>query len=350
MTANAQKLNDFLSLLGCPSNPHDMESNKPNSKQSLVKLTDQCEKILEKNQHKMLLLPESVFQKPPPFDDLPARAPLPSAADIRSRVPPQGISPKELSRSYGNMIVGRGLYRDEERREQFWNLVAENAILEKEVPLLRPLHNEAYLGPPLRPPPPSVADIRARISYDGISSKNLSASYGDMIMGLGLFYDEERVRHIACLVDQNAFLDEENDLLRLLPDIPTACNIRSRVSPAGISIDELIGQFGNVAGWPIVRKCRFRELLSQNTVLDQETNLLKLIPKIPTAASLRSRIPPEGILVSDLFVQLAHLIGWREVRKSRFMELLLANAVYDKKTRMVTPRQRKSNNKPQETK
>ena len=207
------------------------------------------------------------------------------------------------------MIVGRGLYRDEERRERFWNLVAQNSILEEGVPLLKPLHNEAYLGPPVRPPPPSVADIRARISYDGISSESLSASYGDMIMGLGSFYDEERVRHIAGLVDQNAVLDEENDLLRLLPDIPTVCNIRSRIPPAGISTDELVGQFGNVVGWPIIRKCRFRELLSQNTVLDQETNLLQLIPKIPTAASLRSRIPPEGILVSDLSALFGHVIG-----------------------------------------
>lgn len=87
------------------------------------------------------------------------RPPLPSPEDIRSLIPPKGIFPSDLSASLGNMIVGRSIFKDGSRREQFW----------------KSLYHDACQGPPSPPPLPSADDIRARISSEGIYAENLSA-------------------------------------------------------------------------------------------------------------------------------------------------------------------------------
>ena len=71
--------------------------------------------------------PDTVYQAPPSFPAQPnddhfamIRPSLPTSQDIRSRIPPHGITPAKLSASYGNMLVGRGLFKHGQRREAFW--------------------------------------------------------------------------------------------------------------------------------------------------------------------------------------------------------------------------------------
>lgn len=93
------------------------------------------------------------------------RPPLPSPEDIRSLIPPEGIFPSDLSASLGNMIVGRGIFKDGSRREQFWKSVVQNAHYDRDTNLLSPLYHDAYQGPPSPPPLPSADDIFVPVSH-----------------------------------------------------------------------------------------------------------------------------------------------------------------------------------------
>lgn len=59
--------------------------------------------------------------------------PLPSAEDIRARVPPEGIRVGELMKFYKGHIVG------DERKSQFTKLMKENSRFDKDTKLLKPL-------------------------------------------------------------------------------------------------------------------------------------------------------------------------------------------------------------------
>lgn len=217
------------------------------------------------------------------FASLPSHLmpPLPTAFDIRCRIPPKGISPRTLSRSYGNALVGRGMFKNAERREKFWALVARNAIIDKGTGLLKPLYPGAHVGPPLQPPPPSIEDIRARIPLsDGIPPQHLSASYGDMIVGLGLWRDDERHRQFWHSVYQEAVLDEKANLLRLLPPFPTREDFRAKIPTQGIHVSALIGRFKGAwqeelaVIWTEERKLRFGELLEKEAELNMVTGIV----------------------------------------------------------------------------
>lgn len=62
-----------------------------------------------------------------------SQGPLPSAEDIRSRIPPQGMRVGDLINFYRGQIVG------EERKAQFTKLMRENSRYDKESKLLKPL-------------------------------------------------------------------------------------------------------------------------------------------------------------------------------------------------------------------
>lgn len=209
---------------------------------------------------------------------LPIRPPLPSPEDIRSRIPPQGISPHAVSASFGNMVVGRGIFEDGSRRQQFWDLVVQNANYDRQAKRLSPLYDGAFQAPTSRPPLPSADDVRARISSEGIYAEHLAASYGDLIMGTGRYPDIERVKQIENIIHANAFLIRETMVLRLAPRMPSAADLRSRIPPEGITRDEClrIGHQVHGNGRSVERTTRFSQLILENVKYDNRTKLFFL--------------------------------------------------------------------------
>jgi len=205
----------------------------------------------------------------------PIRPPLPSLEDIRSRIPPQGISPNAVSASFGNMIVGRGLFKDGSRRQQFWELVVQNAHYDRHTKRLSPLYNGAYQGLPSPPPLPSADDIRARISSEGIYAEHLSASYGDYIMGTGMYTDIERTKQIDSLIHANAILVRKTMLLRLAPRMPTAAELRSKIPPQGITMGDF-ARYYHSFGWSKEREQKFQQLMLENMEFEMKTKLFFL--------------------------------------------------------------------------
>ncbi len=65
--------------------------------------------------------------------DATSQGPLPSAEDIRARIPPQGIRVGELMKFYKGQIVG------DERKSQFTKLMKENSRFDRDSKLLKPL-------------------------------------------------------------------------------------------------------------------------------------------------------------------------------------------------------------------
>lgn len=202
----------------------------------------------------------------------PIRPPLPSPEDIRSRIPPQGISPSAVSASFGNMIVGRGIFRDRSRRQQFWDLVIQNANYDRKARLLSPLYNGAYQGLPSPPPLPSAGDIRARISSEGIYAEHLSASYGDYIMGTGMYTDTERTKQIDSLIHANAILVRKTMLLRLAPRMPTAAELQSKIPPQGITMGDF-ARYYHSFGWSKEREQVLQQLMLENMEFEMKTKL-----------------------------------------------------------------------------
>lgn len=213
----------------------------------------------------------------------PIRPPLPSPEDIRSRIPPQGIFPREVSASFGNMIVGRGIFKDRSRREQFWELVVQNAHYDRHTKLLSPLYHGAYQGSPSSPPLPSVDDIRARISSKGIYAEILSASYGDYIMGTGMHTDIERTKQIDSLTHANANLVRETMVLELAPRMPTAAELRSQITPQGMPMDDFKRYYDDFCCGSKEREQVFYQLMIQNVDLKVETE--RLVLKEPGAGT-----------------------------------------------------------------
>jgi len=212
----------------------------------------------------------------------PIRPPLPSPEDIRSRISPQGISPSALSASFGNMIVGRGIFKDGSRRQQFWDLVVQNAYYNRQTKRLSPLYNGAYQGQPSPPPLPSADDIRARISSEGIYAEHLSASYGDYIMGTGMYTDIERTKQIDSLIHANAILVRKTMLLRLAPRMPTAAELRSKIPPQGITMGDFARYYHGI-GLSKEREQVLQQLMLENMEFDMETKLFFL--KDPAAGT-----------------------------------------------------------------
>lgn len=202
----------------------------------------------------------------------PIRPPLPSPEDIRSRIPPQGISPRAVSASFGNMIVGRGIFKDDSRRQQFWNLVAQNAQYDRHTKRLSPLYRGAYQGPPSRPPLPSANDIRARISSGGIYAENLFASYGECIMGTGKYNDTKRLEQIHSLIHTNAVLLRDTMTFKLAPRLPTAAELRSLIPPQGLTMDDFINHY-HTLWWTQERMQILQQLLTENLEFSLETRI-----------------------------------------------------------------------------
>jgi len=65
--------------------------------------------------------------------DVTSQGPLPTAEDIRLRIPPQGIRVGELMKFYKGQIVG------DERKAQFTKLMKENSRFDKATKLMKPL-------------------------------------------------------------------------------------------------------------------------------------------------------------------------------------------------------------------
>ena len=66
-------------------------------------------------------------------NDTTPQGPLPTAEDIRSKIPPQGIRVGDLIKLYKGQVVG------EHRKAKFTKLMRENSKYDKETKLLKPL-------------------------------------------------------------------------------------------------------------------------------------------------------------------------------------------------------------------
>ena len=68
----------------------------------------------------------------PPANENPT-LPLPSAEELRSKIPPQGISVGKLLAIYKAQVVG------DERKKAFTKLMKDNSKYDKESKLLKPI-------------------------------------------------------------------------------------------------------------------------------------------------------------------------------------------------------------------
>ena len=116
---------------------------------------------------------------------------LPRAAEIRARIPPEGILASTLIDIY------RVQTRTWERKREFHDLLFQVARYERATGLLKPLP----------PPLPSAAELRSKIPAEGTSVRELLVLYNDAIVG------DERKNAFKQLLTANCTYDKERNLI-----------------------------------------------------------------------------------------------------------------------------------------
>ena len=194
------------------------------------------------------------------------------------------------------MLVGRGLFKNGQRREAFWNLVAKNAKNDG-TNLLKPLYPGAYTGPPKRPELPPQVDIMARVPRQGIEELVFEASFGRVMVGkssVGLPRDQQRRESFWRRVDEVAGYDIADDILMLRPPFPTNTQFCLAIPPQGIFVNDLIKRMkGHWSSNDAVistqdRKLRFSRLLRDHADYDPETGLVMPRRQHPMASAQMS--------------------------------------------------------------
>lgn len=220
------------------------------------------------------------------------RSPLPTAQHVRSCIPPLGITPAKLSRIYGNFVIGRDLYNNPQRRDQFWTLVRENSrIIEKfGRTVLLPLYNGAYTGPPKPPDWPNLDSIRARIPPEGISNRSLLASFGDLLSGdpAGLHPDEARYRALCAIVIQLTVFDKAAACYKVR--FPSDKEFLDEFPASGILCQDLLRDFW-IFTTPRMYP-RFLDLVKRTMFLVCETGIL--LPRIPANRFIQAAMSRAG--------------------------------------------------------
>ncbi|KAL8822362.1 MAG: hypothetical protein Q9191_006900 [Dirinaria sp. TL-2023a] len=241
---------------------------------------------------------------------------LPSEAEVRARIPPNDILLDDL------LSVYRVSYLDAERRERFIRMLDGVARYDKELDLYLPL-----------PPLPSADELESSIPPTGLSLETLLNIFGVT------FVDSKRHEDFMKLLDRFTRYEEELDLyLPLPPLLPSGDELMSRIPPDDIPLDTLLTQY-RIAYVNYHPYQAFVEILDRVAQHDVESDLYLPLPLLPSAAALRSKIPPEGISVRDIIMMYKYVFVGDDgnARRTAFTSLLKANTRYDKERRLLMP-------------